>query len=105
MNRYLASSRSLQQGRSIASRLTITVGTRGSRLAMRQTPLVVDSLRAQDPQAQIEIKEIKTQGARDQRASLTKISGQGVFVKEQWPCLLIHIAPGETPQWRTMRVR
>ena len=66
----------------MASRPTITVGTRGSPLAMRQTELVVASLRAQDPEAQIEIKQIKTQGDRDQRASLTNIGGQGVFVKE-----------------------
>ena len=39
----------------MASRPTITVGTRGSPLAMRQTELVVASLRAQDPEAQIEI--------------------------------------------------
>ena len=66
----------------MASRPTITVGTRGSPLAMRQTELVVASLRAQDPEAQIEIKQITTQGDRDQRASLTNIGGQGVFVKE-----------------------
>ena len=66
----------------MASRLTITVGTRGSRLALRQTELVVASLRVQDPDVQIEIKQIKTQGDRDQRASLMTIGGQGVFVKE-----------------------
>ena len=66
----------------MASRLTITVGTRGSRLALRQTELVVALLRAQDPDVQIEIKQIKTQGDRDQRASLMTIGGQGVFVKE-----------------------
>ncbi len=66
----------------MGSRLSITVGTRGSRLALRQTELIVASLRAQDPDVQIEIKQIKTQGDRDQRASLTKIGGQGVFVKE-----------------------
>ena len=49
---------------------------------MRQTALIVASLRAQDPEAQIEIKQIKTRGDRDQHASLMKIGGQGVFVKE-----------------------
>ena len=66
----------------MASRLKITVGTRGSRLALRQTELVVASLRAKDPAAQIEIKQITTQGDRDQHTSLTIIGGQGVFVKE-----------------------
>ena len=66
----------------MASRLTITVGTRGSQLALRQTELVVAALRARDSEAQIEIKQIKTQGDRDQRTSLMKIGGQGVFVKE-----------------------
>jgi hydroxymethylbilane synthase len=66
----------------MASRLNITVGTRGSRLALHQTELVAAALRSKDPDAQIEIKQIKTQGDRDQRTSLTAIGGQGVFVKE-----------------------
>jgi len=66
----------------MASWPTITVGTRGSRLALRQTGLVVDALRKQDPDLNIQIKEIATQGDRDQRTSLTTIGGQGVFVKE-----------------------
>ncbi|MCH7580137.1 MAG: hydroxymethylbilane synthase, partial [Chloroflexi bacterium] len=73
----------------MASRPTITVGTRGSPLAMRQTELVVASLRAQDPEAQIEIKQITTQGDRDQRASLSDIGGQGVFVKELEAAILV----------------
>jgi hydroxymethylbilane synthase len=66
----------------MASRRTITVGTRGSQLALRQTELVVALLRAHATDVEIEIKQIKTQGDRDQRASLTNIGGQGVFVKE-----------------------
>ncbi|MCH8994556.1 MAG: hydroxymethylbilane synthase [Chloroflexi bacterium] len=61
---------------------TVVVGTRGSRLALRQTALVIDSLRACHPDLQFELREVRTEGDRRPEASLAKIGGQGVFVKE-----------------------
>jgi hydroxymethylbilane synthase len=60
----------------------LIVGTRGSRLALQQTSLVEDALRAAVPDIAIEQQVIQTQGDRDQTASLEAIGGQGVFVKE-----------------------
>lgn len=59
----------------------LVAGTRGSRLALHQTELVLNLLRARHPGIDIEVREVRTEG--DQRAgeSLTLIGGQGVFVK------------------------
>ena len=59
---------------------TFIVGTRGSRLALAQTALVVDALRAAHPDARFEVREITTQGDRDTKP-LSEIGGQGVFTK------------------------
>lgn len=59
---------------------TFTVGTRGSRLALAQTTLVVDALRAAHPDARFELREITTQGDRSTQP-LSEIGGQGVFTK------------------------
>ena len=59
---------------------TFIVGTRGSRLALAQTGLVVDALRAAHPDARFEVREITTQGDRDTKP-LSEIGGQGVFTK------------------------
>ena len=61
---------------------TVVVGTRGSRLALRQTELVIESLRACHPDLQFKLREVRTEGDRRPEASLAKIGGQGVFVKE-----------------------
>lgn len=72
----------------MAARRTLIVGTRGSRLALRQTELVVEALRAHYPKLQIEPKEIRTEGDRRAHDSLLRIGGQGVFVKEIEAALL-----------------
>ena len=72
----------------MASRRALVVGTRGSRLALRQTALVVALLHAQDPGLQIDVKEIRTEGDRRSDVSLATIGGQGVFVKELEEALL-----------------
>jgi hydroxymethylbilane synthase len=59
---------------------TLIVGTRGSRLALAQTALVVDALRAAGRAISIDVKEIVTQGDRDTKP-LSEIGGQGVFTK------------------------
>lgn len=72
----------------MAARRALVAGTRGSRLALRQTGLVVELLRAQQPELHIEVKEIRTEGDRRPGESLTLIGGQGVFVKEIESALL-----------------
>ena len=61
---------------------TLVVGTRGSRLALRQTQIVVDALRAANPGLRIEVREVRTEGDRRPDEPLANIGGQGVFVKE-----------------------
>ena len=72
----------------MATGRTLTVGTRGSRLALRQTELVVDALRVHHPELQFEVREVRTEGDRRSQASLSQIGGQGVFVKELEAALL-----------------
>jgi len=59
---------------------TLIVGTRGSRLALAQTALVVDALRRSGRTISIDVKEIVTQGDRDAKP-MSEIGGQGVFTK------------------------
>jgi hydroxymethylbilane synthase len=60
----------------------IIVGSRGSRLALRQTELVLAELRARFPDGRFRVQEVRTTGDRRPDASLAAIGGQGVFVKE-----------------------
>ncbi len=66
----------------MARRTKISIGTRGSRLALRQVELAVALLNAREPELEVDVVEVKTQGDRDQTTPLTTIGGQGVFVKE-----------------------
>ena len=59
---------------------TFVIGTRGSRLALRQVELVVELLRAATPNAEIDVREIKTEGDGSS-APLSVIGGLGVFTK------------------------
>lgn len=61
---------------------TLRVGTRTSPLALQQTKLVVDQLKAIDAAVEIEIVGISTKGDRLQQVPLTEIGGKGVFVRE-----------------------
>ncbi len=61
---------------------TFVVGTRGSRLALRQTELVLDLLRAQHPGMAFDVREVRTEGDRRPDEPISAIGGQGVFVKE-----------------------
>ena len=72
----------------MTSRHTLTVGTRGSRLALRQTELVIEALRRHHPELQFQVREVRTEGDRRPQASLSAIGGQGVFVKELEATLL-----------------
>jgi hydroxymethylbilane synthase len=57
------------------------VGTRGSRLALAQTHLVLGELRALNPDASFEVHTIQTSGDHS-AASLSEMGGRGVFVIE-----------------------
>jgi hydroxymethylbilane synthase len=69
---------------------TITVGTRGSALALVQTRQVVGLLKQAHPDCRFAIQHITTQGDRVLDRSLTAIGGKGVFVKEIEEALLQH---------------
>jgi len=60
---------------------TFVVGTRGSRLALRQTEIVLELLCTQHPDATFETHTIKTEGDTS-TAPLSEIGGRGVFVIE-----------------------
>lgn len=60
----------------------ITIGTRGSKLALWQTLYVRNEIQKLYSNLQINIKEIKTKGDHIQDVSLSKIEGKGFFTKE-----------------------
>jgi hydroxymethylbilane synthase len=60
---------------------TFIVGTRGSRLALRQTAIAVEALRGAHPLRSFDTCTIQTFGDRS-TASLSEIGGRGVFVTE-----------------------
>ncbi len=66
----------------------IRIGTRGSRLALWQAEYIEQGLRQRHPNVEFEKVLIKTQGDRDQKSSLTRIGGMGVFTKSIEDALL-----------------
>jgi hydroxymethylbilane synthase len=58
---------------------TLRIGTRGSKLALTQTGLVADRLRAAHPELAIEVVTIATAGDRDQSTPLSSGEGTGWF--------------------------
>jgi hydroxymethylbilane synthase len=72
--------------------IAIRIGTRGSKLALRQTELIVQLLQREFPSLQFEIKTIKTTGDKRRSESLAKVAselgGKGMFVKELESALL-----------------
>jgi hydroxymethylbilane synthase len=65
---------------------TLTIGSRGSRLALWQAHHIADSLRALGVETRIEI--IRTTGDHLQTASLAQAGGKGLFTKEIEEALL-----------------
>jgi hydroxymethylbilane synthase len=64
-----------------ASRQTLLIGTRGSRLARVQAETVRDMLSSLYPERTWLLQEIRSEGDVQRQASLTSIGGYGVFVK------------------------
>jgi hydroxymethylbilane synthase len=59
---------------------TLTVGTRGSALAMTQTESVVAAFRAHHPELEVRVQRITTKGDVMRDVPLATIGGRGVFV-------------------------
>src|SRR3990170_6674715 len=74
--------------RDMAAPRVLVVGARGSRLALRQTELIGDALRARFPHMELQVREVRTEGDRRPDEPLSRIGGQGVFVKELEAALL-----------------
>ena len=70
----------------------ITIGTRGSKLALWQAEWVKSELQKLYPDLVIEINKIKTTGDKILDVPLAKIGGKGLFVKEIEEALLKHDA-------------
>ncbi len=64
------------------SKKEITIGTRGSRLALWQANHIKSALSEKDPSVSIEIKIIKTKGDKILDVPLAAVGGKGLFVKE-----------------------
>ncbi len=62
--------------------LHLTIGTRGSVLALTQARTVAAEIRRHSPGAITKIRVIKTQGDLDRSTPLSGFSGTGLFVKE-----------------------
>jgi len=61
---------------------TLTIGTRGSKLALAQTHWVSAQLREAHPHLTVNIEIIKTTGDRITDRPLSQIGGKGLFTKE-----------------------
>ena len=60
----------------------LTIGSRGSKLALWQAEWVKARLDGLHPQVEVVIEVIKTSGDQLKHAPLSVIGGQGVFTKE-----------------------
>jgi len=64
------------------------IGTRGSKLALRQTELFIEAFSAEFPQLIIKLRIIKTKGDKILDHPLAKIDDKGLFTKEIESALL-----------------
>jgi len=71
--------------------MKLTVGTRGSKLALTQTNSVLDRLKLLHPEVTFEVKIVKTLGDEDAKNPLFTIDRRGIFEKE----LGVAIAKGD----------
>ncbi|MCP9455393.1 MAG: hydroxymethylbilane synthase [Nitrospira sp.] len=63
-------------------RASLTIGTRGSQLALRQSEWVREQIRAVAPDVHVTLCTIRTTGDKILDVPLAKIGGKGLFVKE-----------------------
>lgn len=68
---------------------TVRVGTRNSPLAMKQTMIVLELLKAVQKDVTFEIVPMTTKGDQLLSVSLSKIGGKGLFVNEVEQALLL----------------
>lgn len=66
----------------------VRIGTRDSLLALKQTDIVVEQLKACSSDLEFDIVKIKTKGDKILDISLSKIGGKGLFIKEIEEALL-----------------
>ncbi len=66
----------------------ITIGTRGSKLALWQAHWVQSAIQSNHPDMSVEILVIKTKGDKILDVPLAKVGGKGLFVKEIEEALL-----------------
>jgi hydroxymethylbilane synthase len=59
----------------------IVVGTRGSALALRQTELIVESLRQHFPDQEFVVRTVQTEGDRRQDRAVSDIGDKGIFTR------------------------
>ena len=69
-------------GESCSLKKAIKVGTRGSKLALAQTELVVNALKGRFPQVDFQMVTMSTRGDRDTSRALLEFGGKAVFVEE-----------------------
>ncbi len=62
--------------------MLLRVGTRGSKLSLVQTDIVLDQLKRKDPSLVVERKIIKTKGDEDQATPIFSMDQKGIFEKE-----------------------
>ena len=64
------------------------IGTRESELAMKQTQIFLDTLKAIEPDIPIEVVPMRSSGDIDLKTPLDKLQGFGAFVRELDAALL-----------------
>lgn len=67
---------------------TLTVATRGGKLAIAQTEIVIGALKKIYPDLQIEIRKVTTAGDRDRRTALWNLKETGFFTSQLEDTLL-----------------
>lgn len=67
---------------------SLTIGSRGSQLAVIQAEFIATKIRQAHPQLDVTITRIITHGDRDRRTHLARMTGVGIFVKELEEALL-----------------
>ncbi|MBL6968523.1 MAG: hydroxymethylbilane synthase, partial [Desulfobacteraceae bacterium] len=68
--------------------MILKIGTRGSKLALKQSEWVKGKIEARYPHVRVELVRIKTTGDKILDSPLSRIGGKGLFVKEIEDALL-----------------